>query len=285
MNLDDYLVLSSLTMCSFGAVAFLLLMFVPAPYGRFASSPSASFYSLGFPALPSRVAWLLQEVPSFVCAAIAWYLPGGARGVSRQTVLLALYLIHYFQRSFIFPLLIKGGKPTPFGVFLMALLFCLANGTMQGAYLAHGASWGAESEGLASPRFLVGTALWALGFAINLHSDAILRGLRKGANDKTYHIPRGGAFELVSGANFFGEILEWAGFAIAAYTPLAPSLPLLAAAAATPVLGVLCAPPCAFAFFTFCNIAPRGAQHHAWYISKFGSDYPRSRRAVLPFLW
>ena len=76
-----------------------------------------------------------------------------------------------------------------------------------------------------------------------------------------YH-PQGGAFELVSGANFFGEILEWAGFALAAGT----------------------LPAAAFAAFTFCNIAPRGAQHHAWYVRTF-KDYPKGRRAVIPWVW
>ena len=30
-----------------------------------------------------------------------------------------------------------------------------------------------------------------------------------------YSIPRGGFFEYVSAANYFGEIVEWTGFAIA----------------------------------------------------------------------
>lgn len=29
---------------------------------------------------------------------------------------------------------------------------------------------------------------------------------------------QGGAFDFVSGANFFGEILEWAGYAVAAWS-------------------------------------------------------------------
>lgn len=43
---------------------------------------------------------------------------------------------------------------------------------------------------------------------------------------------QGGMFEYVSGANFFGEIVEWAGFAIAAWS----------------------LPAAAFALFTFFNI-------------------------------
>ena len=82
------------------------------------------------------------------------------------------------------------------------------------------------------------------------------------ATETGYKIPRGGAFELVSGANFFGEIVEWSGFALAAW-----SLPGLA-----------------FAIFTFANIGPRAASHHRWYLTKF-PEYPRSRRAVIPFVW
>ena len=44
-------------------------------------------------------------------------------------------------------------------------------------------------------------------------------------------------------ANYWGEIVEWAGWALAAW----PSLPAAA-----------------FALFTFANLAPRGARHHQW---------------------
>jgi len=60
-------------------------------------------------------------------------------------------------------------------------------------------------------RFLFGILLFALGFAVNVDSDRRLRNLRKSnepAREK-YKIPRGGAFELVSAANYAGEILEW----------------------------------------------------------------------------
>jgi len=45
-----------------------------------------------------------------------------------ETVLLSLLLLHYANRTFIFPLRLRGGKPTPFIVFAMALGFCLFNG-------------------------------------------------------------------------------------------------------------------------------------------------------------
>jgi hypothetical protein len=114
---------------------------------------------------------------------------------------------------------------------------------------------------LSSPRFLAGLALFVTGMAVNWHSDGVLIGLRR-PGETGYKIPRGGAFELVSGANFFGEILEWSGWALAAGTR----------------------PALAFAFFTFCNIGPRGAQHHRWYRATF-KDYPVGRKAVIPFVW
>ncbi len=50
----------------------------------------------------------------------------------------------------------------------------------------------------------------------------------------------GGMFEYVSGANYFGEIIEWTGYALAAW-----SLPTLS-----------------FAIFTVSNLAPRAVSHH-----------------------
>ena len=128
---------------------------------------------------------------------------------------------------------------------------------MQGLSLSLSPSAGS----LTAPHFIVGVAIFLSGLAINWHSDSILLNLRR-PGETGYKIPRGGAFEWVSGANFFGEIVEWAGFALAAW-----SLPALA-----------------FAVFTFANIAPRAATHHRWYLQKF-PDYPLNRRAVIPFVW
>lgn len=55
----------------------------------------------------------------------------------------------------------------------------------------------------------------------------------------------GGMFEYVSGANFFGEIVEWLGFAVAN-----GSLPAYS-----------------FFFFTLCNIGPRAVHHHRYVVT------------------
>lgn len=120
-----------------------------------------------------------------------------------------------------------------------------------------------------------GFLLFVVGMTINIHSDHILRSLRK-PGETVYRIPQGktgpdpdnnltvphqdlqdlnsflsgGMFEFVSGANFFGEMVEWCGYAIAAW-----SLPTFA-----------------FAFFTVCSIGPR-AYHHHRYLHQ--SDVPR----------
>ena len=38
-----------------------------------------------------------------------------------------------------------------------------------------------------------------------------------------------------------------------------------------------------FAVYTFANLAPRAFSNHAWYREKF-ADYPRGRRALIPFV-
>ncbi|KAK5966354.1 3-oxo-5-alpha-steroid 4-dehydrogenase [Trichostrongylus colubriformis] len=131
------------------------------------------------------------------------------------------------------------------------------NGYLQGGY--HGQYYDPEDF---FSRFLtyIGMSMFAIGMFINIHSDSILRNLRK-PGESGYKIPRGGMFEYVSGANFLGEIVEWSGFAI-----MSGSLPAVA-----------------FAIFTASNIGPRAIQHHQWYLNKF-PDYPRDRRAVIPFV-
>lgn len=74
---------------------------------------------------------------------------------------------------------------------------------------------------------------------VNIYSDNILRSLRK-PSDIGYKIPRGGLFAYVSCANYFGESVEWFGYALHANTWSA----------------------WAFFFFTLGNLVPRAIEHH-----------------------
>jgi 3-oxo-5-alpha-steroid 4-dehydrogenase 1 len=209
-----------------------------------------------------KLAWIIQEAPSLIVP--LWCFINGKKTVTDSVVnriLLAYFIGHYANRTIIFPLQIRGGKPTPFGVMLSALFFTAVNGTIQGRYLTQLHHY--DDSHLTSPLFIIGTCLFLSGLLINLHSDSVLRNLRK-PGETGYKIPYGGMFTYISGANFFGEILEWFGFAMATGFAL---------------------PAVTFAFATTCNIAPRAVQHHQWYLTKF-EDYEKlGRKAIIPFVY
>ncbi|MBN3320320.1 S5A2 dehydrogenase, partial [Atractosteus spatula] len=201
------------------------------PYGRYAV-PSKDTRKI-----PARVAWFFQELPSFLVPLLLYYAAHGPCTTGRNLLLL-MFCGHYFHRTFIYALLNKG-QPFPLHIMISAVIFCTVNGFFQGHYMLYCAQY--DDAWLTDIRLILGLILFGLGMAINIHSDHILRNLRKPGEDH-YKIPRGGLFEYVSGANFFGEILEWFGYAIATW-----SLPAFS-----------------FAFFTTCSIGPRAYHHHRY---------------------
>ena len=232
-----------------------------APYGRHATLAAARLYG---PTVPPRAAWAFQESWS-VTVPIALYASGAeARCLAswRNIVLLSMFVGHYVYRTVVYPLRMHAtAARMPIGLCLLAAAFVAFNGFVQGC------AWSrldvlpvASLPSIAC--LIVGVLVWSAGLAINLHSDAVLRRLRK-PGETAYRIPRGGAFEYVSCANYFGEIVEWCGYAVASGGRL---------------------PAVAFAFFTLANLAPRAQHHHDWYRRKF-DDYPEQRKAIIPFLW
>lgn len=124
---------SAYLMIAMGASSFIGLQMVAAPYGKYWNTATAKFF--GF-MMNGKLAWILQELPSFALPAWFWWTAASdpsarydhLRTISPNTIMLSLMLLHYFNRTFIFPMRLRGGKPTPFGIFLMALVFCLWNG-------------------------------------------------------------------------------------------------------------------------------------------------------------
>jgi 3-oxo-5-alpha-steroid 4-dehydrogenase 1 len=243
-----------MALLAISVVTFLALNFVSAPYGRHGRMGWGK-------GIGARWGWLIMESPAVFVIALCFIF--GSTPVSVVSVIfLAMWELHYVQRTFIFPLLMRVGSGRPFPLLLvfMAMVFNTLNGYLNGRYLfyfapAYGAAW------IVDPRFIVGLALFLAGFVINLHADHVLRHLRA-PGETDYKIPRGGLFEYVSSANYFGELVEWTGWAVVTW-----SLPGLA-----------------FAVFTAANLIPRARSHHAWYRSHF-PDYPKRRRAILPFIY
>ncbi|NXU66282.1 S5A1 dehydrogenase, partial [Horornis vulcanius] len=98
------------------------------------------------------------------------------------------FLFFVCHRALIFPLLIREGKPTPLFTFVLALLFCVFNGYLQGRSLTTYATY--PPGWLSDSRFITGFLGFLIGMAINIHSDHILRNLRK-PGETGYKIPRG----------------------------------------------------------------------------------------------
>lgn len=90
-------------------------------------------------------------------------------------------------RVFLYALTIKG-KPTPVSPVIFAFTFTTINGYLQGRYLSHYLTY--DLWWFVDPRFIVGHLLFLFGMAANIHSDTILRGLRK-PGEKGYKIPYG----------------------------------------------------------------------------------------------
>jgi 3-oxo-5-alpha-steroid 4-dehydrogenase 1 len=233
----------------FAGIVFVLLFFVSAPYGKFLRKGWGKV-------IKSKWAWMIMEFPSPLLM-LFFYLTSAQKGVP-QIIFLIFWLAHYLHRTFIYPFTQSGhDKAYPFVLVSMAFIFNCFNGFINGWNLSHGMysfSW------IMIPRFWIGVLLFITGFIINKTADEKLRKMRKN-NPGEYVIPTGWLFNYISSPHYFGEIIEWAGFAVMTW-----SLPGLA-----------------FSVFTFANLFPRAIGSHKWYRANF-SEYPKNRKALIPFL-
>ena len=201
-----------------------------------------------------------MEIPSLII--FVWLvLSGPVQASTVIWILFSLWTIHYFNRSVIFPLRTRtNGKRMPVLIMFSAVFFNLINASLNGYWLGFVTPPYPESW-ITDPRFILGGILFISGFVINQVSDKKLISLRKGGK-KGYFIPQGGLFNYISCPNFFGEMVEWSGFALMAW-----NLPALS-----------------FAVWTVANLVPRALDHHKWYKGYFKDEYPESRKAVIPFV-
>ena len=185
------------------------------------------------------------------------YASGQAAAAPVPLVFLAMWQLHYLNRTFICPLHTRtAGKTMPAIVVLTGFAFNSLNAYVNARFISDFGEYGVEW--LADPRFLAGAALFFTGFALNLNSDNILLRLRKQC-EADYSIPRGGPFRYVSCPNYLGEILEWGGWALATWS----------------TAGL------AFFVYAVANLGPRALSNHRWYRERF-ADYPADRKALIP---
>jgi 3-oxo-5-alpha-steroid 4-dehydrogenase 1 len=248
--MDKIYFLSLILIFSFAAVVLILLFFVSAPYGKFVRKGWGK-------SIRTKWAWMLMEFPSPLLMTY-FFITSDIKSLP-QSLFLILWLSHYIHRAFIYPFTQSGKeKPYPLSLVSMAFFFNCLNGFVNGYGIFHIATY--TLSWFLTWRFLVGVLLFTGGFIINKTADERLRVLRK-SNPGEYLVPQRWLFKYISNPHYFGEIIEWAGWAVITW-----SLPGLA-----------------FSVFTFANLFPRAILSHSWYKSTF-PDYPTERKAVIPFI-
>ena len=194
-----------------------------------------------------------MELPALLTCPLIYFTI--TEEINSNVVFIVLWIIHYFNRTVIYPLRIKTkGKKIPIAIVASAFFFNMVNGILNGYFLTL-----LQFESISELYLILGFIIFIIGFYINISSDNLLIKLR--TNQKGYVIPNGKLFNYVSCPNFFGEIIEWLGFAIMTLNPGSLS----------------------FLIWTICNLIPRSKAHHKWYKENF-ENYPKKRKAVIPYL-
>ena len=238
-----------------GLIVFIALFFVKAGYGMFRTA------QWGF-SIPNKIGWLLMEAPVFFVMLILW-LQSDRSVLSVPFLFFLLFELHYFQRSFVFPFLMKGKSRMPVAIMLMGVIFNLLNGYIQGEWLFFLAPEDLYSSAhLCRINCWIGILVFFLGMGINWHSDYVIRHLRQ-PGDTRHYLPEKGLYHWVTSGNYFGELLEWTGFALATASPAA----------------------WVFVWWTFANLAPRAYAIRQKYREEFGVEAVGKRKCLIPYIF
>lgn len=233
-----------------GIASFILLQFVSAPYGRHIRKGWG-------PEISNKLGWIIMELPSFLIILYFFLISNQSKYASMLSI---LWLIHYFNRTFIYPFRIRTkGKKMPLTIVISAISFNLVNASLNGYFLANLEQY--DMTSFNDWNFYLGIFIFSISFIANQISDNILIHLRK-PGETGYKIPKGFLFNYVSCPNHLSELLQWTGFAFMAWNY----------------------PAFCFLIWTAANLLPRASSHHKWY-KEFFEDYPKKRKALIPKLW
>ena len=237
-----------LCLIALGLITFFYLIYSKrrAPYGRHVKKKYGILIDNSF-------GWFIMELPALIIMPVL-----SLQNTDNPFVILIVFIwfLHYFNRSIIFPLRINTKKKRiPILIVLSAFTFNTINGLFNGYHVQINVS----ETNIFEYNIILGVLIFFIGMIINVTSDNKLISLRK--EKMGYKIPNGKLFNFVSCPNYLGEIIEWFGFFI-----LVPSIASLS-----------------FFLWTSFNLIPRALNHHEWYNEKF-KNYPKNRKAVIPFI-
>lgn len=247
---------AEIIMAVIGLACFIALYFIPAGYGKTIGA------QWGF-SFNNKAAWVLMEIPALIVMLLLLFsLNYEYRPV--RMVLAAFYILHYTQRTLIFPFLLRGKSKMPLVIVLMGMAFNTVNALLIGLQLFYfSASEDYSPAWLSDPRFIIGALVFFCGMTINIRSDSYIRSLRKAGDSKHYY-PCKGMYRFVTSANYFGELLEWAGFALLTWS----------------FAGLL------FVFWTACNLVPRSDTIYKKYAQDFPEAFARYKpKRIIPFIY
>ena len=244
-----YISLFYLMLC-LAPIVFAILLWVPAPYGRYVRPGWG-------PIMNNRLGWLFMESPACLFMLVPLYL-------LYENVVACIFLFfwqfHYIHRAFIYPLTLKSEKNVPFLIIIMAFFFNIFNAYLNGFYLIsneHIYTFGY----LSNWNFILGASLFVIGFLANKKSDQLLKESRKLSPSSQYQIPDKFLYRFISCPNYLSESVQWLGWAIMVMGP----------------------PAWLFFFWTVANLLPRALSHHRWYKENL-QGYSKAKKAFLPFI-
>ena len=203
-------------MSGIALLVFIALYFVKAGYGIF-RTPSWGW------SINNKAAWVLMESPVFIVMLALWACSGVGVALP-QFLFLLLFLLHYFQRSFVFPFLMKGKSKMPVAIMAMGIVFNVLNGMMQAGGLFY--------------------------FNGNVPIGR-------------HYLPQRGMYRYVTSANYFGELVEWTGFAVLTASPAA----------------------WVFVWWTAANLVPRANAIYHRYCDEFGTKAVGKRKRIIPYIY
>lgn len=240
-------------------------------------------------------------VAGLIFTATLWTI--GQEGVPRKSILelhrlpVVLLLIHLCRRLYecVYVHAWGNGKMHVGGYFLGLLHYAFVPFIVVDADWCCGKVNAVEYQSLKTTyQMVLGALLCCYGQEQQHAHHKILAQLRKGgarSSLEQYSIPSGRWFSYVSCPHYFAEVLIYAAFAIMLHplvvnAPSCETLKLIHVPASTaPLLGLRSYKHLVLLVWVTTNLTVSARTSHSWYLNRFGSKYPRHRKAIIPLIF